>query len=529
MINAPKERGLIVYQGQYGEQIKLTFDLVRKYLVVGRSDLVKDAEIMHFGAVCKARKLDPYKRDCYLVKFSEKETAAVLTSKDYYLSRADSMTDLKYWQAGIIVERPCKPCKSSGVIGKEFCQRCEGEGIVEIHREGALPRRNDTLIGGWFKGSKEGREMPFIIEVDLQGYIRHTRSGDITQFWSPTNQPMMIRKVALSQGLREMYPDEFAKTYDPAEMPITEPLPEDAITIDTEEVKPSRDIGAELDAALESEEVAEPTAEPTEQPPLFPPLEGEGVAADEVPLTPEERAVREVEQNELYRSGLIKTFDQRMESEGFPVKSVNDALFAHMEKWELPDSDEVKVVIMEKRVMSAFVEGIQGLLEEEAATKEPPTTPPPEPPETTMPSPEEMLARIQGAKKPGMTKLANEEWKGYFDDGTVPPSVVFEFAGKWKKLFEVSIYDEGQPWSESGKTLPPAKEPPDENAEETQKAQFLSSVENLRLKVVGKIGAKRADSEFFAILGGMGYEKVQEITKDKQIEFYTSLGDLLKD
>ena len=65
-----EEKGLVEYLSRDGQQIKLNFDTVRKFLVSGKPELVTDQEIMLYMGMAKARGLNPFKKDCYLVKYT---------------------------------------------------------------------------------------------------------------------------------------------------------------------------------------------------------------------------------------------------------------------------------------------------------------------------------------------------------------------------------------------------------------------------------------------------------------------------
>ena len=181
---------VLKYAAKDGSEVSLSFDTIKSYLVQGRPDYVTQQEMMYFMGVCKARGLNPFAKDCYLVKYSEKDPAAIITSIDYFRARAKAQKDCRGWQAGIIVERK-----------------------GEITRSKGLMLEGDKLLGGWFSATPDGWTEPFGLEVNLNPYIKVTSDGRPTRFWQPENQPTMIRKVAESQGLREVWPTEFAKLY----------------------------------------------------------------------------------------------------------------------------------------------------------------------------------------------------------------------------------------------------------------------------------------------------------------------------
>jgi len=396
-MNKPKERGLTVYVDRYGLETKLSFDLVKAHLVVGRADLVTPGEMMHFIAECKARQLNPYRRDCYLIKFSPNETGAVVTSKDYFVSRADAQRDLQYWQAGIVVERECRPCNGTGMLTKQSqssdkqysmpCKTCDAMGIIELHREGALPRKGDTLIGGWFKGKKASRELPMFLEVDLQGYIKKTKEGRITQFWSEPKQPMMIRKVALSQGLRELYPDEFKGLYDAAEVSIEEPLPEEAIDTTATEVTPARDLASEINlgeavgtdvAPITPETMADVPEIFGEEPPQKPPEKEEPPfeAATEGDV---EQAAKEAADQEVQRRAYLKTFDVRLDRLDEQRRSIaQDLLFEDLEaKDGINNLEDLKIAMVEAGEIEDFMARVDERYDALDAEPAPLTTEPP--------------------------------------------------------------------------------------------------------------------------------------------------------
>lgn len=183
-----KDRGLVEYQSRDGQQIKLTFDTVRRYLVSGKPELVTDQELILYMGTCKARGLNPFKKDCYLVKYTQDDPAATIVSIDYFRSRARAQDDCQGWQAGVIVQ------DAGGALA---------------YRNGAFTFPGDTLLGGWFRAKPQGWAEPYEWAVNLKPYIKTTRLGGVTRFWNEDNQPAQIAKVAESQGLRRVWPDEF--------------------------------------------------------------------------------------------------------------------------------------------------------------------------------------------------------------------------------------------------------------------------------------------------------------------------------
>jgi len=181
---------VVKYQAADGQEITLDAELVRRFLVHGRPEMVSNQELIFFMNICKARKLNPLVKDCYLIKYGN-EPAAIVTSIDFYRRRARAQKDCTGWKKGVIV------LTKDGTPKETF-------GIV-------LP--GEKLVGGWFEAKPKGWEEPLRVEVNLEAHIKKTSDGRTTRFWSPENQASQIMKVAESQGLRTLWPDEFAKLY----------------------------------------------------------------------------------------------------------------------------------------------------------------------------------------------------------------------------------------------------------------------------------------------------------------------------
>jgi phage recombination protein Bet len=196
-----EDKGLVKYVSR-GQEVTLSAQIVRDFLVTGKKELVTDQEIYYFLGICKARGLNPFVKDCYLIKYSN-EPAAIVTAIDFYRSRARAAADCVGWEKGVIVMK-----KDGSLYPHDELLRYS-KGIV-------LP--DEKLVGGWFKARPTGWNVDFTLEVNLAGYIKKTASGDITKFWSEANQPSQIMKVAESQGLRTVWPDLFQGTYTADEM-----------------------------------------------------------------------------------------------------------------------------------------------------------------------------------------------------------------------------------------------------------------------------------------------------------------------
>ena len=181
----------MVYEVE-GRTITLSPSLIRKYLVRGKGAPFTTAqEIAFFVGLCRARQMDPWAGDCYILRYGDKDPAAIVTSIDFVRARARANPDCQGWTCGVIVAgADGAPRDSSGLV-------LEGE----------------KILGGWAECQPKGWQKPMRLEVNLAGYIKKTFDGKITKFWQAENQPTMIAKVAEMQILRRIWPAAAGKMY----------------------------------------------------------------------------------------------------------------------------------------------------------------------------------------------------------------------------------------------------------------------------------------------------------------------------
>ena len=165
-----------------GEEVKLTGNMVKQYLVSGNGN-VTDQELVMFLQLAKYQKLNPFLNEAYLVKFGT-QPAQIIVSKEAFMKRAESHPQYDGFEAGIVVQR--------------------GEEIKEL--AGAIKLPKDVLIGGWAKVYRKDRTMPIVSQVALEEFSK----GQAT--WK--NMPnTMIRKTAIVNALREAFPEALGAMY----------------------------------------------------------------------------------------------------------------------------------------------------------------------------------------------------------------------------------------------------------------------------------------------------------------------------
>jgi phage recombination protein Bet len=187
-----------------GVDVHLTKDAALQYLTGGRGD-IPDIEIVKFIQLCKARGMNPFTGEVYLIPYETKYgvRANIITSKDTFTKRAYAEPNFDGFEAGITIAY--KTTKDNKEI------------IVTENREGTIYSKcGERLVGGWARVYKKDLRIPIFNSVLFEEYTTGR------SLWN-TKPATMIRKVALVQSFREAFPDRFAGLYDSSEMGQEEP------------------------------------------------------------------------------------------------------------------------------------------------------------------------------------------------------------------------------------------------------------------------------------------------------------------
>lgn len=204
------------------DEVKLSNNLVKRYLVSGQGN-VTDQEIMYFMKLCKARNLNPFVKDAYLIKYTDKDPATVVVAKDAIEKRAIQNPKYDGKEVGIYVEN-----KETGEL---------------IKREGSILRKNkEELVGAWCTVYRKDWKYPITKEVNFDEYIQKKKDGTPNTNWE--NRPVtMITKVAIVQALREAFIEELSGMYEAEEMGVNESeLDNTPIQVDENETYDKSDI-----------------------------------------------------------------------------------------------------------------------------------------------------------------------------------------------------------------------------------------------------------------------------------------------
>lgn len=223
---------VVKYQSDDGQEIVLTPEIVRRYLVSGDARAVTADEVMMFIQMCKYQRLNPFAGEVYFVKYNGSPATPIL-SVNTFRKRAAASPVCAGWQPGVIVRK-----------GDEL-----------IYREGSLVLDDEELVGGWCKVWRKDWSQPYIATVTLKEYMRVGRDGRPQSTW---NKPAtMIAKVAETRalstvipglqglyGAEEMNIDEgqIERQYDDMELGQVIPLDEREETMPVTERKPANPI-----------------------------------------------------------------------------------------------------------------------------------------------------------------------------------------------------------------------------------------------------------------------------------------------
>lgn len=189
----------IQYKGVRGEDVKLTIPAIRSLFNVPKAS---DPEIFVFMRLCEAHKLNPFLREIYIIKYDGNAPASYVVGKDTFTQRAEANPDFTGYRAGVIVQR-------------------QNQVVME---DGSFLLPGDVLLGGWFEGRRKRMDIPFLHKVAMSEYS----TGQSVWRKMPAT---MIRKVAIVQGLREMFPTMFGGLYDGAELNVESVLNETEPTV----------------------------------------------------------------------------------------------------------------------------------------------------------------------------------------------------------------------------------------------------------------------------------------------------------
>lgn len=197
--NAQKAEYTVTYEVN-GEQIKLTPSIVQQY-IVGDSGTITLPEFKFFTELCKARKLNPFLKEAYCIKFGN-QPAQIVVSKDAILKRAIIHPDYDGMESGVIV--------------------LKNDGSIEERRGTFYLREVEQLVGGWAKVYRKNWKYPTYCSVSFDEVANKKKDGTLNSNWAGKGATM-VEKVAKVRALRETFIEDLSGMYEAEEMNVPAP------------------------------------------------------------------------------------------------------------------------------------------------------------------------------------------------------------------------------------------------------------------------------------------------------------------
>lgn len=201
MSNEVEKKELAVVYEVEGEKITLTPSIVQNYLVGDNATITKQ-EFMLFTALCKARKLNPFLKEVYCIKYGN-QAAQIVVGKDAILKRAILNPNYDGMENGVIVQ-----VKETGEI---------------IERKGTFYLKDqENLVGGWAKVYRKDWTHPTYCSVSFDEVSQKKSNGDLNSNWAGKGATM-VEKVAKVRALRETFVEDLSGMYEAEEMGVELP------------------------------------------------------------------------------------------------------------------------------------------------------------------------------------------------------------------------------------------------------------------------------------------------------------------
>ena len=211
-----ENQDLVVKFDVEGQEIKLSKKIVQEY-IVGSDVPITNQEFKLFTELCKVRKLNPFLREAYLIKYKAGTPAQLVVGKDAILKRAVLNQNYDGMECGIIVQKE--------------------DGSVE-ERQGTFRLETEKLVGGWARVFRKDWSHPTYSSVSFNEVAQRKNDGQLNSNWS-TKSATMLEKVAKVRALRETFVEDLAGMYEAEEMqqeiPQQEPIEVQADAIEQPE------------------------------------------------------------------------------------------------------------------------------------------------------------------------------------------------------------------------------------------------------------------------------------------------------
>ena len=209
-----EKKEIVVKYEVDGNEIKLSPSIVQNY-IVGSDSKITMPEFKFFTELCKARKLNPFLKEVYCIKYGD-NPAQIVVGKDAILKRAILNPNYDGMESGVIV------------IGKS------GEAV---ERKGTFKLPDEQLVGGWAKVYRKDWQHPTYCSVSFEEVAQKKSNGELNSNWS-SKGATMVEKVAKVRALRETFIEQLGGMYEAEEMGVDLPQTQQSSAVVVEQDEP---------------------------------------------------------------------------------------------------------------------------------------------------------------------------------------------------------------------------------------------------------------------------------------------------
>lgn len=213
-MNEQKQEITVKYEVD-GNEIKLTPSIVQNY-IVGTNAQITLPEFKFFTELCKARKLNPFLKEAYCIKYGS-QPAQIVVGKDAILKRAILNPNYDGMESGVIVLD-----KNSEVV----------------ERKGTFKLPDEQLVGGWAKVYRKDWQHPTYCSVSFDEVAQKKSDGNLNSNWS-SKGATMVEKVAKVRALRETFIEQLGGMYEAEEMGVDLPQNQQSNVVVVEQNEPA--------------------------------------------------------------------------------------------------------------------------------------------------------------------------------------------------------------------------------------------------------------------------------------------------
>lgn len=204
------------------DKIKLSVKIIQDIVCIPtRTGKVCDErEAMKFMMLCKARALNPFEGDGFLMGYEGRDgiSWSLITAHQAFLKRAEPHPEFAGMRSGVVLAEfaKCPACDGAGQLkSNKPCRRCNEMGVSD-EVEGDILPKGATLHGGWATIFFKNRPEPMHKRVALAVFKK--------PFGRWNDDPAgMIVKCAEADALRSSFPTKLGGLYLKEEVESTQP------------------------------------------------------------------------------------------------------------------------------------------------------------------------------------------------------------------------------------------------------------------------------------------------------------------